>query len=228
MTMRVGIYCRVSTKKQSCDPQLQACRSFAAARGWSIAGEYVENAVSGATSRRPQLDRLLADARARRIDVVAVVKLDRLGRSLAHLIGLLNEFRELGVDFVAISQSLDTSTSSGKLLMNLLAAIAEFERELIRDRVLAGLELAKLRGVRLGRPRREVDEKEILRVYARTGSIRETAKAVGGISRSLVFRIIRRHKQVSAVVSAAGVIPGGGVMPCPAPIPNGIPDTEVR
>jgi len=144
------LYSRVSTTGQTVENQLLALRSFAVARGWD-AVEFVDHGVSGTREKRPALETLLAAVRARRVDVVACVKLDRLARSTHHLVTLAKELEALGVDLVVLDQAIDTTTPSGRLLFHMLAAVAEFERDLIRDRVLAGLRRAKERGTRSGR-----------------------------------------------------------------------------
>jgi len=152
---RAALYARVSTTDQAPENQLAALRAFASARGWR-AIELVDHGVSGAKERRPALDEFLAAARARKIDVLACTKLDRLARSTHHLVTLAKELEALGVDLVVLDQAIDTTTPSGRLLFHVLAAIAEFERDLIRDRVIAGIRRAKSQGRRLGRPRRYV------------------------------------------------------------------------
>jgi len=175
---RVALYARVSTTGQTAENQLLALRSFATARGWTIT-EYVDHGQSGAKERRPALDALLAAVRARRVDLVACVKLDRLARSVHHLVALVREFEVLGVDLVVLDQAIDTTTPAGRLLFHVLAAISEFERDLIRDRVLAGLRRAKSQGVRLGRPRVLVDRVRAERLLATGQSLRTVARALG-------------------------------------------------
>jgi DNA invertase Pin-like site-specific DNA recombinase len=175
---RVALYARVSTTGQTAENQLLALRSFATARGWTIT-EYVDQGQSGAKERRPALDALLAAVRARRVDLVACVKLDRLARSVHHLVALVREFEVLGVDLVVLDQAIDTTTPAGRLLFHVLAAISEFERDLIRDRVLAGLRRAKSQGVRLGRPRVLVDRARAERLLAAGQSLRTVARALG-------------------------------------------------
>jgi len=150
---RVALYARVSTSEQRPEVQLDPLRHYAAARGLEIVGEYVDHGVSGAKARRPALDRMLADARRRRFDAVACVKLDRLARSVHHLTSMGQELAALGVDLIVLDQSIDTSTPAGKLLFHVLGSIAEFERDLIRERTVAGMAAAKRRGARFGRPR---------------------------------------------------------------------------
>ena len=178
MKRRAGLYARVSTSEQNCENQLAALRAFAAARGWE-AHEFVDQGVSGAKDRRPALDAMLAAARARKIDVLAVVKLDRLARSTHHLLSIGKELESVAVDLVALDQAIDTTTPSGRLLFHVLAAIAEFERDLIRDRVIAGLRRAKAQGRRLGRPRlHHVDITEARRLVAAGLSLRAAGRAL--------------------------------------------------
>src|SRR5260221_9665012 len=151
--MKAAIYARVSTVDQEPENQLHELRRYVEARGWT-AVEYVERGVSGAKDRRPALDRLLADARRRRFDVVVCWRLDRLGRNLKHLITLLEELQALGVAFVSLAEGIDATTPAGRLQMQILGAIAGFERGRIVERVRAGLARAKAQGQRLGRPRR--------------------------------------------------------------------------
>jgi DNA invertase Pin-like site-specific DNA recombinase len=151
--MRCAIYARVSTFDQQPENQLAELRRYVAARGWS-AFEYSDQGVSGSKERRPALDRLLADARRRRFDVLVCWRLDRLGRNLRHLVILLEELQALGIAFVSLGEGIDATTPAGKLQMHILAAIAEFERARIAERVRAGLQRARMQGKRLGRPRK--------------------------------------------------------------------------
>ncbi len=176
---RAGLYARVSTAEQTPENQLRTLRAFATARGWE-ALELVDHGVSGTKDRRPALDAMLAAARTRKIDLVAVTKLDRLARSTHHLITLVKELQALGVDLIVLDQAIDTTTPSGRLLFHVLAAIAEFERDLIRDRVISGLRRAKAQGKRLGRPRRHnVDVAEARRLLSNGLSLRATGRALG-------------------------------------------------
>src|SRR6202008_1988229 len=143
--MRAAIYARVSTLDQEPENQLQELRRFVQARGLT-GQESVDRGVSGAKDRRPALDRLVADAKRRRFDVVVCWRLDRLGRNLKHLITLLEELQALGVAFVSLAEGIDATTPAGKLQMHILGAIAEFERGRIRERVLAGLPRARTQG----------------------------------------------------------------------------------
>lgn len=164
--MRAAIYARVSTSNggQSPEMQVREFQEFCGRRGWKIVGEYIDTGVSGAKERRPELDKLMADARRRRFDVVIVYRYDRLARSLRHLVNALEEFRALGIDFISLHEGVDTSTPNGRLIFGIFASIAEFERELIRDRVRSGLKNAVAKGKRLGRPRKTVDAARIARL----------------------------------------------------------------
>jgi DNA invertase Pin-like site-specific DNA recombinase len=151
-TKQAGLYARVSTLNgQNPEMQLAELRTYCARRGYEIAGEYVDAGISGAKERRPELDRLIADCRKRRLDAVLVYRYDRFARSLRQLVGALEEFRSLGVDFISLHEGVDTSTPNGRLIFGIFATISEFERELIRDRVRSGLAHARAKGVRLGR-----------------------------------------------------------------------------
>ena len=182
--MRCGIYARVSTLDQEPENQLAELRRYCELRGWSMR-EYVDKGVSGSKDRRPGLDELLRDAKRRRIDVLVCWRLDRLGRNLRHLILLLDELQALGVGFVTLGEGIDTSTPAGKLQLHILSAIAEFERERIRERVLAGLQRARAQGKRLGRPRTRIPAERLEQV----GNLRlDDAAATLGVSRSTLKR----------------------------------------
>jgi DNA invertase Pin-like site-specific DNA recombinase len=149
-TKRAAVYVRVSRLDQHPENQLPELRRYCEARGWETV-EFVEHGVSGAKERRPALDALMKDARRRKFDVVLAWKLDRLGRNLRHLITLLEELQALGLAFVSLGEGIDATTPAGKLQMHLLAAIAEFERDRLRERTLAGLDRARAQGKTLGR-----------------------------------------------------------------------------
>lgn len=203
---RVAIYCRVSTAEQTAANQTLVLKSFAGARGWAVT-EYIDQGVSGAREKRPALDALLAAVRARKVDVVACVKLDRLARSVHHLVGLVIEFEALSVDLIVLDQAIDTTTASGRLLFHVLAAISEFERDLIRDRVLAGLRRARVQGTksgrRIGRPRTQYVPLERARVMLAGGSsLRLVARTLGvhptAVSRALEKAVANPVRQAPA------------------------------
>jgi DNA invertase Pin-like site-specific DNA recombinase len=189
--LRAAVYARVSTLDQEPENQLQELRRYVEARSWSGV-EYVDRGVSGAKDRRPALDQLLADARRRRFDVVVCWRLDRLGRNLKHLITLLEDLQALGVAFVSLQEGIDATTPAGKLQMHILGAIAEFERERIRERVLAGLQRARTQGTRLGRPRALVPIDRVERV---SGLPIDEAALTLGVSRSTLKRWRRQVQQ---------------------------------
>ncbi len=186
---RAALYARVSTTDQHPEAQLDALRDYARARGLEVVEEFVDEGVSGAKDRRPALDRLLKDARRRRFDAVACVKLDRLARSVRHLTTLAGEFEALGIGLVVLDQAIDTNTPSGRLLFHVLGAIAEFERDLIRERTAAGMRAARRRGKRIGRPRAQVDRDSLLRGIRSGASISQLARQLG-VSRATVRRIV--------------------------------------
>src|SRR5581483_3472391 len=160
---RVAIYARISTLNthQDLGPQLGELREYCEQRGWKIAREYTDAGVSGCKDSRPGLNELLADAKRRRFDVVLVAKLDRFGRSLRHLVNALAELEALGIAFVSLRDSLDLSTPAGRLMFQIIGAMAEFERALIQERVRAGMRHAKSKGKRFGRPIKFVDVAQI-------------------------------------------------------------------
>lgn len=141
--------------------QLRELREYCERRGWTVAGEYVDMGISGAKDRRPELDRLMADAHRRRFDVVVVWKFDRFARSVSHLLRALDTFRVLTIEFVSLSESLDTATPAGRMVFTVLGAVAELERSLIAERVRAGLRNARAKGKRLGRPRVVADSRRV-------------------------------------------------------------------
>jgi DNA invertase Pin-like site-specific DNA recombinase len=151
--MKTALYARVSTndRGQTCETQLHALREFCKERGWAVTKEYSDTGISGSKDRRPALDLLMKDAAKRKFDAVLVFKLDRFGRSTRHLLNSIAEFDSLGVAFVSLSDSWDTSTPSGKLLFTVVAAMAEFERSLLIERVNSGIKRAQAAGTHCGR-----------------------------------------------------------------------------
>ncbi len=188
--MRAALYARVSTTNhgQDVNMQLPELREYCQRRGVEIAGEYTDTA-SGSKDSRPELNRLMADAKPRRFDAVCVWKLDRFGRSLRHLVNALADLESLGLSFISIKDNLDLSTPSGRLMFQIIGAMAEFERSLIQERVKAGLRNARAKGKTLGRPRKVVDAARIARLRAQGRSIREIAQELR-CSRSLVHKTL--------------------------------------
>jgi DNA invertase Pin-like site-specific DNA recombinase len=155
---RVALYARVSTLNgQDPEMQLSELREYASRRGWSITKEYVDQGVSGSKESRPQLNELMADAHRRKFDAVLVWKIDRFGRSLKHLVNALADLCAYGIAFISFRDNLDLSTPSGRLMFQIIGAMAEFERSLIQERVKAGLRNARAKGKKFGRPRVEID-----------------------------------------------------------------------
>ena len=203
--MRVAIYARVSTLNgQRTDMQLAEIREYVSRRGWRIVAEFVDEGVSGAREKRPQLDRLWADCRKRKVDAVVVYRYDRFARSLRQLVNALEEFRALGIDFVSLHEGVDTSTPNGRLVFGIFASIAEFERELIRSRVRSGLAAAKAMGKRLGRPRTSVDAEKIAQRRASGASWREISQEMGIGTGTAVRALQNRAKNPSKSPRANG------------------------
>lgn len=189
--LRVALYARVSTTDQSLDPQLDALRRYAGARGREPQ-EFHDHGQSGRKEQRDGLKALLGAARRREIDAVAVAKLDRLGRSLAHLLSVLGELESLGVAFVSLDDGIDTQTAVGRLFMQIRGAFAEYEAALIRERTMAGLEAARRRGKKLGRPP-AMDAAQIaraLRMRAAGRSVRYIADLLD-VSRATIHRAVK-------------------------------------
>src|SRR5437867_5770069 len=191
-----ALYMRVSTKGhgQTTDTQAVALREYAQRRGFTIAEEYRDEGISGTKDSRPALDRLMKDARARKFDVVIVARFDRFARSVSHLLRALEEFNHVGLDFVSVSESIDTSTPVGKMIFTVLGAVAELERNLIKERVHMGISRARKQGKRLGRPRVEVDPLQVAGLRARGYSWNEiTAKL--GVGRGTAERVFKSLSQ---------------------------------
>jgi len=211
-SIRVALYARVSTSNGQQDPevQLQELRAYCARRGWTVFSEYVDRGISGAKERRPQLDRLLVDCRKRRVDAVVVYRYDRFARSLRQLVNALEEFRSLGIEFVSLHEGVDTSTPNGRLVFGIFASIAEFERELIRDRVRSGLAHARACGKRLGRPRAVVDVARIAALRAQGRSWASIATEMG-IGEGTVRRAaLGSAKNLSETADGSGCISAAG------------------
>ena len=178
--MRAALYARVSTRAgQNPDVQLCEGREYCERRGWDVTAEFTDVGVSGAKERRPQLDELIAACRKRRVDAVVVSRFDRFARSLLQLVNALGDFEALGIQFVSLHENVDTTTPNGRLVFGIFASIAEFERELIRDRVRSGIAAARARGKRLGRPRRHVDVSQIAALRAEGRSWRDVGRELG-------------------------------------------------
>ena len=178
---RAALYARVSTTNHGQDPevQLMPLRAMAKQKQWKVVGEFVDIGVSGAKESRPELDRLMDSVRSGKVDAVVVSRFDRFARSTRHLLDALELMRTNHVDFISISEAVDTSSSVGRMVLTFLAGVAEFERELVRERVKAGLAKAKAEGKHLGRPRRDFDLRPVLALKEKGHSIREISKMMG-------------------------------------------------
>jgi len=180
--------------RQGQDPQMQLreLREYCDRRGWTVTDEYVDCGVSGAKNSRPQLNRLMVDAKMRRFDGVLVWKLDRFGRSLKHLVSALGEFEALGVAFISLRDSFDLTTPAGRLMFNMVASFAEFERDLIRERVKAGIANRRAKGFHVGRKPVSIDAVKLQSLRSSGHSIREIADTLG-VSRGLVHKTLSEH-----------------------------------
>jgi DNA invertase Pin-like site-specific DNA recombinase len=187
---------RVSTKNhgQTTETQALALRDYAAHRGFIVVEEYRDEGISGTKDSRPALDKLMKDARARKFDLIVVARFDRFARSVSHLLRTLEEFSHLGVDFVSLSESIDTSTPVGKMIFTVLGAVAELERNLIRERVHMGISRARKQGKALGRPRVDVDPHQVAGLRTRGLSWNEIADKLN-VGRGTAERAFRSLSQ---------------------------------
>src|ERR1035437_3209097 len=177
--MRVAIYARVSTKDQSCALQVRDLKAYCAARNFTIFRDYIDLGESGAKNSRPKLDELMADARKRKFDAILVWRFDRFARSTKHLLLALEEFRSLGIRFISYQENIDTTSPLGQALFTIVSAVAQLERDLIRERVSAGIRNARANGKKLGRPRVKANLEEILQLKAEGHSLRKIAAKLG-------------------------------------------------
>jgi len=202
---RAALYMRVSTVDQHPETQLHDLRGLAAQRGFHVVQEYTDK-ISGAKAKRPGLDQLLADARRGKFDIVIVWAFDRMARSVRHFLEVLDELNQLQIEFVSFRENVDTSGPLGRALVVIIGAIAELERNLIIERVRAGMRRARLEGRRIGREPLNVDRQALLRDRTRGMSLTDLAKAYR-ISRTSVCRVLREHR-------VADLVPKG-VLPAP-------------
>jgi len=190
-TPRIALYCRVSTSDQSNDSQLLDLRRYVSERGWQTFREYCDNGISGTKDSRPALNELMNDAKKRKFDAVLVWRFDRFARSTRHLINALEEFKNLGIDFVSYQENIDTSSPLGSAIFTIISAVAQLERDIIAERVKAGLRNAVEAGKQLGRPRgTSLDVEAIHRLKGEGLSVREIAKQVG-TSKTTVSRLLK-------------------------------------
>lgn len=199
---RAVLYARVSTKDQEPENQLIQLREYAKARNWQIVGEYVDKGVSGGKEQRPQLNLLMEAVRRRKCDLVLCWRFDRFARSSRHLLNVLDEFRALSVDFCSLQEAIDTSTPAGKMVFSMVAAIAEFEKAIIVERVKAGLSRARAQGKRLGRP--QFAPKEDPATLKASGlSVRAIAKRLG-VSKSWVAAALSKNPRQKPASGSEG------------------------
>jgi DNA invertase Pin-like site-specific DNA recombinase len=179
--MKIALYARVSTSDKGQDPemQLRELREYCERRKLEVVREYVDNGISGSKESRPELNRLMADANRRKFDAVLVWKFDRFARSTSHLLKALETFQNLKIDFVSLTEGIDTSTPVGAMVFTILGAVGQMERELIRERIRAGVRNARAKGKRLGRPKVAVDASTVASMRAAGQSYRAMATALG-------------------------------------------------
>ena len=188
--MKIALYSRVSTAGQDTEVQLQPMRAHAVQRGWIIVEEFVDHGFSGAKERRPALDRLMKAAWTGQFQAVLVFRFDRFARSTKHLISGLEKFRSLNINFISLQEQFDTSTPIGQAMFSIIGAMAQLERDIIRERVKAGLDRARTRGVRLGRPVASAQSDEVIDLKGQGLSVPEIAQRLR-CSRSTVKRRMR-------------------------------------
>lgn len=200
---RVALYARTSTSRdQNPAMQLEDLRRLAEQRGWQVVGEYVDVGHSGAKDRRPELDRLMRDVHAGKLNAVLCWRFDRFARSVRHLVSALDDFRARGIDFISMNDGIDTSTPAGRFTFHVIAAVAELEREIIRERVSAGLALARRRGARVGRPKVRVDLARAITLRASGKSLRNVAQELG-IGAATLCRALDAAANAQVSVDAA-------------------------
>lgn len=186
---RAALYLRVSTLDQHPETQLHDLRQLAEQRGFEITEVYTDHGISGTRSRRPALDRMLVDARRGKFQVVAVWSCDRLARSTRHFLEVLDELAQLNIQFISRQENIDSAGALGKAIVTIIAAISELERNLIVERVRAGMRRARLEGQRLGRPRLELDQQAIVREREAGLSLGQIAKR-HVVSRTTIHRVL--------------------------------------
>ena len=199
MTKRAAIYARVSTKGkgQTTENQKIILERYCKQRDFEITGIFEDKGISGSKSDRPALNELMKQARQRKFDVVLVWKFDRFARSVSHLLQALQEFKDLNIDFISISEGIDTSTAMGKMVFTFLGAIAEFERNLITERVRAGIQRAKSEGKHCGRPKKAFDTAKAQQLHNRGYGCKRIARELGNVSSSTVFNYLKGIQKAS-------------------------------
>jgi DNA invertase Pin-like site-specific DNA recombinase len=202
--IRAAIYGRISTSNHGQDIGLQTreLRQFCEARGWQVTGEYLDEGISGAQDSRPELNRLMADAHRRKFDAVVVWKFDRFARSVSHLLRALETFSSLGIAFVSLSEQIDTTTPTGKMIFTVLGAVAELERSLIAERVRAGIRNARAKGKHVGRPKLTLDRLQIAHLRVQGLSWKAIGQSLG-VGEGTIRRAALTSAKTPASQSAA-------------------------
>jgi DNA invertase Pin-like site-specific DNA recombinase len=198
---RAAIYLRVSTAEQTVENQRLAVEQYCKLQGWKLVKTYEDVGISGAQDRREGLDALKADVAKGRFDVVLVWKFDRLARSTTHLLETLSLLQRYGADFVSTTEAVDTSTPAGRMVLTFLAAIAEFERSIIQERVKAGLDRARSEGKRLGRPRVGFDLERALALRSDGLGYKQVSVALG-VPRTTLFRYLKAIPETTRAAQA--------------------------
>ena len=187
---RAALYVRVSTTEQTVENQLLDLRRYAKERGWTIHGEYADSGISGAKTSRPELDRLMDAAKKRKFDVLLVWRFDRFARSVKHLVLALEELRGLDIDFISYQENVDTTSALGEAIFTIIAAMAALERNIIIERVKAGLNRARAQGKQIGRPEVDVDARRVVELRRAGRTMRQIAAQLG-TSRTKIFKMLR-------------------------------------
>ncbi len=203
---KTAIYARVSTNDQHVETQLYDLRQLAAQRGYEIVGEYTDHGVSGTKARRPGLDSLMSDAHRHKFSVVLVAAFDRVARSTKHFLQVMDEFDDLGIEFVSHRENVDTSGPMGRLFLTLIGSIAELESDLIKERIRAGMRRAKLEGQRLGRQPLDVDHDALVADRLGGMSLTKVARKYG-VSRASVVRFVRAAQNQNALIQSEPFAP---------------------
>ena len=200
MTKRVACYCRVSTKEQNCDRQIEELREVAENHGWQIVDEYVDEGISGAKRNRPALDRMLKDAMSRRFEMVMTLELSRLGRSVSHMCQIVDLLKSKKIDLFVKNQNISTDTIVGEFFFNIINAISQYQKDLITERVVSGLQSARKKGRIGGRPTNLTNEnrKKILELKEKGVGIRKIA-AQCSVGIQTVYKVIRGENSVPEV-----------------------------
>ena len=199
---KAALYCRVSTSDQKTDMQLHDLRKFASDRNLTIYQEYTDNGISGSIKKRPALDKLMADASKKKFDVILVWRFDRFARSSRHLVEALHTFRHLEINFISFNENIDTGSPLGEAMFTIISAMAQLERDIIRERVKAGLKTARNKGTKLGRPKVLVDVYKIKEMQNNGDTVRKIANCMD-VSTATICRLLNRKVVTKTPVQTA-------------------------